>query len=320
MTESLNEFSFIESIRQRSAKSAALEIGIGDDTAGWRITEDSLLLTTVDMLMEGVHFTIPPASAFQVGYKVMGVNLSDIAAMAGRPQTAVVSIATPKKYGSKFLQELQQGMQQQAENFGTIIIGGDTNIWEGPLVVSVTLMGVASEKGVVKRSGAQTGDWICCTGHLGGSLLGKHLDVTPRINEALLLHQKYNLHAMIDISDGLVGDLFHILEESHKGAELIAENIPISKAASSNDDGQTSLEHAMSDREDFELLFTLSAEQGELLVSKQPLDVLVSHIGYVTEELDYKLQIGKKRHVQLKKQGWEHSFSSPCGISKHDNY
>ncbi len=314
MPQPLNEFSFIESLRNRSASCESLEIDIGDDAAAWRVAEDSLLVTTVDMLMEGVHFTVPPATPLQVGRKVMGVNLSDIAAMAARPQMGVVSIATPRKYGSSFLKELQAGMQQHAEEFSTIIIGGDTNIWEGPLVVSVTLVGIATKKGAVKRSGANKGDWIFCTGTLGGSILGKHLDVTPRVNEALLLHEKYQLHAMIDISDGLIGDLFHILEESNKGATLFADKIPIAEAAFLMKESQLikekklPLEHALSDGEDFELLFTLSPQQGEKLLAEQPLDIPVTHIGIVTEEQTCKLHHPNGTQTPLNKKGWEHSF------------
>lgn len=314
MPQPLNEFSFIESLRNCSASCKSLEIGIGDDAAAWRVAEDSLLVTTVDMLMEGVHFTVPPATPLQVGRKVMGVNLSDLAAMAARPQIGVVSIATPRKYGSSFLQELQAGMQQQAEKFSTTIIGGDTNIWEGPLVVSVTLMGTATKKGVVKRSDANKGDWIFCTGTLGGSILGKHLDVTPRVREALFLHEKYQLHAMIDISDGLIGDLFHILEESNKGATLFTDKIPIAEAAFLMKESplikekKSPLKHALSDGEDFELLFTLSSQQGEKLLAEQPLDIPVTHIGIVTEEQGCKLHHPNGTQTPLTKQGWEHSF------------
>src|SRR5260221_3382026 len=124
-----------------------------------------------------------------------------------------------------------------ADAFDTPIVGGDTNSWTGPLAISVTLHGQATERGPVLRRGARPGDWIVVTGPLGGSILGKHLDFTPRVREALQLHTLADLHAMIDISDGLTADLHHICEESRCGAVLRADAVPIAAAAQQLQDG-----------------------------------------------------------------------------------
>src|SRR5262249_46641465 len=151
----------------------------------------------------------------------------------------VVSVALPKKGGRKLAEELYRGLRQVADEFDTAIAGGDTNSWNAPLVISVTVLGEPTGRGAVKRAGAKPGDWLFVTGALGGSIRGKHLDFTPRVREAQQLHSLVELHAMIDISDGLAADVHHICEESRCGAVLIAESIPLKK--------DVSLESALSD-------------------------------------------------------------------------
>ena len=264
------EFSLIDWIRQQAGGSPELLVGIGDDTAVYQFPPDARTLITVDQLMEGTHFTFPPATPRQVGRKVLGVNLSDIAAMAGKPLAAVISLAFSKGQPAKFAEEFYAGLFELAEQFQVVIAGGDTNSWEGPFVAGVTLLGIATGDGPILRSGAKPGDWIFVTGSLGGSLSGHHLDFTPRVQEAQTLHQQSQLHSLIDISDGLVSDLGHILEESHCGAELWETAIPISEAARQLDDNKTALEHALHDGEDFELLFTVPPEAGEKLRAENP--------------------------------------------------
>src|SRR5262249_46704657 len=159
------------------------------------------------------------------------------------------------------------GLREVADAFDTAVVGGDTNSWDGPLVVSVTLLGEAVPPGPVRRSGARAGDWLLVTGAFGGSILGKHLDFTPRVREALALHAAASLHAMIDVSDGLSRDVWHLCEESGCGAVLRAEAVPIDPAARRMNDGKTPLEHALGDGEDFELAFAVSPEDGARLLA-----------------------------------------------------
>ena len=186
------------------------------------------LLVTTDMLMDGRHFRLAEDGPAAVGYKAMGVNLSDIAAMAGVPRACVVAVALPRAEAAGMAQGIYAGMRELAERFGVDLVGGDTNAWDGPLVISVTLLGEATPRGAVRRAGPRPGDAILVTGPLGGSLFaGRHLRPEPRIAEALAFHQAVPIHAMIDISDGLSSDLGHILDESGGlGAILDAAAIP----------------------------------------------------------------------------------------------
>jgi thiamine-monophosphate kinase len=185
-----------------------------------------------------------------------------------------------------------------ADAFDTALVGGDTNGWTGGLVISVTLLGEATPRGPVLRSGARPGDWLFVTGPLGGSLRGKHLDFTPRVKEALQLHQLVDLHAMIDISDGLAGDIRHICNESGCGVVLRAETIPVSDAARAIDDGKSPLDHALSDGEDFELAFAVSAEDGKRLLAEQSVPAItLVHVGDFIAEKEVYLEHAGQRHV-----------------------
>lgn len=260
------EFGLIAWLRSRTPTHGRTVFGIGDDCAVLRPSADVGLLVTTDMLMDGRHFHLTAHGAEAVGRKALGVNLSDIAAMAGRPFAAVVAVALPKQTAIAVAQGLHAGMQPLAERFGVALVGGDTNAWDGPLVVSVTLLGESSAHGPVLRRGAQPGDAIVVTGPLGGSLLGRHLNPQPRVEEGLALVAAVPVHAMIDISDGLASDLGHILEESGGlGAILDESAVPIHADARlmSDQDGRCALEHALHDGEDFELCAALAAEDVE---------------------------------------------------------
>src|SRR5829696_5924458 len=242
------EFAYIEWLRRVTPAAAGVAVGPGDDTAVLRPPRGPLLVTT-DMLLEGSCFRLADAGPRRVGRKAIAVNLSDIPAMAGVPTAAVVSVGLPRAGGRELAEGLYLGMREMADAFGVPLVGGDTNSWDGPLSISVTLLGEATDRGPVLRSGAKVGDWVMVTGSLGGSILGHHLDFTPRVREALALHESAALHAMIDISDGLAADLNHICEESRCGAVLYASAIPISDAARElgRASGKTPLQHALGD-------------------------------------------------------------------------
>jgi thiamine-monophosphate kinase len=282
---SSGEFAYIDWLRRRTPADPRVLIGPGDDAAALRWSEDRPLLVTTDMLLESSCFRLSEAGPRRVGRKAMAVNLSDIAAMAGKPVAAVVSAGLPRQGGRRLAEELYLGLREMADAFETAIVGGDTNSWDGPLALSVTVLGEASPRGPVRRSGARPGDWLFVTGPLGGSILGKHLDFTPRVREALRLNELTDLHAMIDISDGLAADLNHLCRESGCGAVLDASAIPIAPAAHLLSDGRTALEHALSDGEDFELLVAVSAQEGTQLFDMQPLPGLtLFHVGQCVEQ------------------------------------
>jgi thiamine-monophosphate kinase len=307
LPEKAPEFVLIEAFRRAVSKDAAVVVGIGDDCAAFK-GGDSDWLVAADMLLEGVHFEWETATPFDVGRKAMGVNLSDIAAMAGLPRYAIVSLALPRNATETLATELFDGLNSMAAEFGTTIVGGDTNAWNGPLVVNVTILGEVHERGPVTRSNAQPGDSIFVTGDLGGSLESKHLRVQPRVNEARRLHVELELHAMLDISDGLVADLYHILEESQVGAALTASQIPISDAArrmaQESDVEQTPLDRALGDGEDFELLFTVSKNEAEKVRSLD-LGVKLTEVGIITEQQSCRMNIDG-RVVELPRVGYSH--------------
>jgi thiamine-monophosphate kinase len=270
------------------------------------------LLVTTDMLLEGSHFNLAEAGPNRVGRKAMAVNLSDIAAMGGKPIAAFVSLGlprTPSVSGLNLAEELYLGMRAVGDSFNTAIAGGDTNAWTGGLVICVTLLGEPGPQGPILRRGARPADWLLVTGSLGGSILGKHLDFTPRIREGLQLQQHAPIHAMIDISDGLSADVFHICEESGCGGVLFADRVPISAAARSMADDRSPLEHALGDGEDFELAFAVGPDDGERLLKTQPIaGITLAHVGvFVAEPALFLEENGVRRRIEP--QGYVHSVS-----------
>src|SRR5205823_2752790 len=159
MPPRMSEFAYIDWLRKLTPAAARVRIGSGDDCAvvDWA---NAPCLVTTDVLLEGRHFTLNDAGPRRVGRKAMAVNLSDIAAMAGRPIAAVVGVALPKSGGRKLAEELYLGMRELADAFDTALVGGDTNSWDGPLVICVTLLGEATGRGAVTRAGATPGDWL----------------------------------------------------------------------------------------------------------------------------------------------------------------
>jgi thiamine-monophosphate kinase len=309
MSDRRHEFDYIAWVRDRAAKHALLSVGIGDDAAVVKLPPPGRCLVTVDMLMEGIDFLLSQTTPQRIGAKALAVNLSDIAAMAGKPLACVVGVALPRRGGFDLGRGLFEGLARLAGDFDVAIAGGDTNSWDGPLVISVTVLGEPTGSGPVLRSGARPGDWIMVTGGFGGSLAGRHLDFVPRVREALAIHQAVNLHAMIDVSDGLAADLGHILDESRVGAVLDEQSIPIAPAARLANDEKSPLEHALGDGEDFELLFTVAPEEGRRLLANPPVAELLSHIGEIVPESGCRLRRPDGTLEALAESGWKHGFT-----------
>ena len=299
------EFDLIEWIRTRGRPNPTLLVGPGDDCAVIAPTRHPVLVTT-DVLMEGTDFILAEAGAFAVGRKAMAVNLSDIAAMAGRPTAAFVGLVLPKSHATAELaKELYEGLDSVAAAFGVPIAGGDTNSWTGGLVISVTILGEAPHTGAVLRSGARSGDAIFVTGPCGGSILGRHLNPQPRLREIERIAGQVKLTSCIDISDGLTADLQHILHASGCGAILDADAIPIhaDAIALAAKTGKSPLDHAIGDGEDFELIFTTSPEDAGKLMSHPH----AIRIGDCTAGgLRLRTSTGI---VPLRAAGWVHSFT-----------
>ena len=277
-----SEWKWIETVKglckgnslSRPYMKGLIKQSIGDDAAVLRWTSEKDLLVTSDMILERKHFLLKAATPQQIGHKAMAVNLSDIAAMGGIPKNAVVSLGVPAKIEISFLKKMYAGMIGVAKRFGVTIVGGDTNASEG-LIISVTLLGEVERGRAVLRSGAKAHDWLFVSGELGGSYRSqKHLNFTPRVKEARELVQNFHVHSMMDLSDGLGSDVRRIMEESHVGAILEEKLIPKSKYAGT-------IENALSDGEDFELLFSLSPEEGKKIISSKKYSSRFTKIGEI---------------------------------------
>jgi thiamine-monophosphate kinase len=269
----LGEFGLIERIAARASCPAGVNIGIGDDAAAIEPTAGLVTLITTDMLVEGVHFDLAFSDPVTLGRKALAVNLSDIAAMGGMPRHFLLSLAVPRQISVEFLDRFVGGMLEMGERFGVSLIGGDTSSSQQGVIISVTVIGEQSPDMVVTRRGARPGDLICVTGTLGDSALGlsllqrglrvgaaisRHLDPTPRVREGIKLAEARIPSAMIDISDGFLADLGHILDLSGGGARLFLDRLPLSadylERYSVTSEDIYSL--PLSGGEDYELLFT----------------------------------------------------------------
>jgi thiamine-monophosphate kinase len=206
--------------------------------------------------------------------------------MAAQPLAAVVSLLLPRRAHLEMARQLYEGMIPLAAEFGLAIAGGDTNTWDGPLVINVAALGELTPRGPLRRGGAQVGDVILVTGELGGSILGHHLQFQPRVREAIRLQSEYRLHAGMDISDGLALDLSRLVAESRVGAAVELDSVPISTAARqlSQTSGRPALQHALGDGEDFELLLTVPPDEARRLLCDQPLAVHLTQIGAIVPE------------------------------------
>jgi thiamine-monophosphate kinase len=306
------ESELIQYLRQRLPAHPLLRLGPGDDAAVLRLAEVDECVITVDMLTDQVDFRLSEIDPRRAGRKALAVNLSDLAAMGSRPLAAVIALALPRRGGAELAVALYEGLLPLAERYQVAMAGGDTNSWDGPLAISITLLGEVTKHGPLRRGGARPGDHIVVTGSFGGSILGRHLDFEPRVQEALLLNQRYELHAAIDVSDGLLMDLAHIAEASGCGAALRTEAVPVSddarRLAQTLADGSTPLDHALGDGEDFELILAVPPEEATRMLAEQPLQVPLTAIGrFVTEPgLWEALADGGQR--RLAPQGWQHQF------------
>ncbi len=306
------EAAFLRWLRDRLSGQPVLPVGFGDDAAVLRFDPPGDCVVTTDMLTEGVDFRLAQTDAALVGRKALAVNLSDLAAMAAVPVAAVVSLAlprSPRRGALELAQQLYEGLLLLAAEFDVVIAGGDTNTHDGGLVISVTALGRPTALGPLLRSGARVGDELLVTGTLGGSILGRHLTFTPRVREALALHDRYELHACIDISDGLSLDLSRLAAASGTGAAIEVGTLPISEAAcdlaSQRNDGISPLEHALSDGEDFELLMAVPPHEAERIVAEKVLTVPISRIGRIVAQPGL-WQIEGETLVPLAPRGWEH--------------
>ncbi|MBI4430699.1 MAG: thiamine-phosphate kinase [Candidatus Omnitrophica bacterium] len=310
--KSLGEFGFIKEIRRWPRSGRKALVGIGDDTAVFSLPRGPLICFTTDTLVEGVHFE-RSALPRRVGWKSMAVNLSDVAAVGGIPKYAVASITIPKWVNWPYLKSFYSGALDCAGRFGVELVGGDT-VKGRELSITISLVGIVEKGELTLRRGAKSGDSLYVTGYLGGSLAGRHLTFSPRLPESRFLVKHIRPTAMMDVSDGLIQDLGHILEESRSGAEIWLDKIPVSRAARklSAGDRNAALSSACQDGEDFELLFTVSPRKAPVLEKMWPrrFAVRLTKIGRMTAAFRGIIYTDKGIRIArpnwLNKEGYRH--------------
>ena len=266
----MNEFELIAKLTKALPANENVVVGAGDDCAVLDLgVPEKLVLFKTDAVVEGIHFTreTPPE---KIGRKALARCLSDIAAMAGTPTAALVTIALPNNFDADFVAKIYDGLNALAEKFGVAVVGGETTTNPERILISIALLGTVPRGKLILRSGAKVGDAIFVTGELGGALAEKHLSFGPRLAEARWLAEKFSLHAMLDVSDGLGGDLRHILNASKVGAEILKSAVPVSRAAKlaarKSSSAKPAFVAALTDGEDFELLFTIASKDAVKLL------------------------------------------------------
>ncbi len=303
------EQSFLAYLRGRSRNLPQVAVGIGDDAAVIDFpsaSQPSQLIACTDQIIDGVDFLSAEHSLCDVGYKSIAINLSDIAAMGAIPKSALVTLALPKENATRVAGEVYEGIFQAATEFGVAIAGGDISTYSGPLSISVTLLGEVANGKAWLRSGAAENDAVLVTGFLGGSLRGRHIRPTPRVDFAKRIADTVPVHAAIDISDGFSLDLDRLCAASGFGVELDIPAIPIHDDAIvlSETSGRTPFEHAWSDGEDFELILTMSQSDADRLLAEHH-ECELTQVGKIIGRTGLWRRDGSKL-IRLSPQGYVH--------------
>lgn len=325
----IGEFGLIERIRsRRSNQDEDLVVGIGDDCAVVRRGPILEVLTT-DCLVGGTHFEEGWLGMNDIGWKALAVNVSDVAAVGGLPRHALVTLFLPEDFTSKQVDDLYEGMEECGEVMGVSVVGGDIVRTVGPFAISVAMSGVCERDQLVLRSGARKDDIVVVSGALGEASVGMRLlhegwgsgdeaaeacvkrfrRPVPRLNEARTIVQTLLPSSMIDISDGLLSDLWHVMDASGVGAELDADSIPVGEGVMDYFDGdrEEALSQAMAGGEDYELLFTINSRHEEDLVEVgRGLGVDLTPIGKITAKGTGVKLAGEGGERDLGRAGFDH--------------
>ena len=310
----------LEILRHIHANNALLpdrvSVPPGDDMGAIRIGGQDVLVT-VDQVADGVHIDLASTPLEKVGRKAITRSLSDVAAMGAIPAGAVVAASLPRRLSEKDAKTLSDVMRQACAMYDCPLFGGDICMWDQRLIVSVTMLASTADVQPVRRRGARSGDAICVTGALGGSLESidgsiHHLDFEPRLQAGrMLADSSRRPHCMIDLSDGLAMDLGHLCREAGLVAIIEADQLPISRAAAlaSNKDHRPPWQHAVGDGEDYELCFTIDSAGAHHWINHGIGDVPVTKVGQMIED-DGAPSVRIRRpdgQVQSAAQfGWEH--------------
>ncbi len=302
------EQSFLAWLKGRQNSLPQIQLGIGDDAAIVRCSPGHELVVANDGIVDGVDFLASTHSLREVGRKAIAINLSDLAAMRAEPTAILVQLSLPQQNSTQIAAEVYEGILDICRQYDVAIAGGDLTVYPGPLAIGVTILGQVPTGEAWQRCGAQPGDAIVVTGAFGGSLLGRHLQVQPRVREALRIASLANIRAAIDVSDGLSLDLDRLCAASGVGAELAVTQIPIHADAyrqateEAQGDGKetaaktnptvahrTPLQHALGDGEDFELVMAVAPEEVDRLLASD-CGVSLTRIGTFTKRTGLWLQ------------------------------
>lgn len=302
----MTEKDLIRSLTANLHTDDTVMLGAGDDCAVLKFGNQELLFKT-DAVVEGIHFDIN-AAPDEVGHKALARALSDIAAMGGTPSHCLITLGTNTEIKIGYIEKVYEGLKKCAENHNVNIVGGETTTMAN-FTLSVSLLGTAEK--VITRSGSISGDAIFVTGELGGSITKHHLHFQPRIKQGQWLARNFDIHAMIDLSDGLSSDLQCLLSPEI-GAEIHTNSLPISKAArqvaQNNPSGKTPILAALTDGEDYELLFSLPSKFAVSLLDSWKItfpELSLKCIGRITNEPGIILKDDKGRH-SLNIYGYDH--------------
>jgi thiamine-monophosphate kinase len=256
----LGEDRLLEQLLPILPRNHGVVVGAGDDCAVVKSgVRGKLQLLKTDCLVENIHFTKkdPPD---RVGWKAMARPLSDFAAMSGLPEFALMTLIVPSQTTLGWVKKLYRGLENAARPFQVAIVGGETSSIKGPAVISVTVTGMVEKDRWVSRAGGKANDDLFVTGRLGGSLRGGHLRFVPRITESRWLTENFPIHAMMDLSDGLGADLPRLARASGVGFELEETALPLNPGCTRK--------QAISDGEDYELLFSIAPEDSRTLITR----------------------------------------------------
>lgn len=330
----LGEFGLIEMLTKNiEIKNASTLKGVGDDAAVVDISTDKLLIST-DVLVEDVHFDLTYTPLKHLGYKAVAVNLSDIAAMNGKPEQITVSIAISNRFSAEAIEELYEGIYLACNRYGIDLIGGDTTTSKSGLFISITVLGKAPAEKITYRNGAKIGDLVCVTGDLGAAYIGllilerekrvfeansemqpdlegfdyvleRQLKPEPRLDIVAKLDElKIVPSSMIDVSDGLASEIIHICKQSDTGCRLFEDKIPVDYQTEeiAKKFGLVPVTMALSGGEDYELLFTVPQSDFETVKAVEGISI----IGYITDKAEGMNLITKDEKIfELKAQGWD---------------
>ncbi|PWE00634.1 thiamine-phosphate kinase [Marinilabilia rubra] len=327
----IGEFGFIERFSKNFANiPTANSKGIGDDCAILPLDDKNEQVVTTDLLIEDIHFLRKAISPFDLGYKSLAVNLSDIAAMGAQPTSSFLSIAIPADMDVEYLDELMKGYHELSNKYNVPLLGGDTTRSPDKLVINVCVMGKTAKGKSRMRSMAQPDDIICVTGPLGDSaaglklileniavegksrdLLNWHNKPEPAINEGLWLNKQEGIKAMMDLSDGVASDLKHIMKQSQVGATIQLEDVPMSEAliyASEKYNWEPEA-LALAGGEDYRLMVTIDKTKSEKIITEynKHFPYRLSPIGRITQAKNGEIEwIKKDRPFELTKEGFNH--------------